>query len=72
MISKPLFSMLYIGRGDIMVNATRCLWTILSFMIPLVGVTLYLVHNKKRDAKLYGMVGVIGIFVYIMIGIGFV
>ena len=52
--------------------ATRCLWTILSFIIPLVGVTLYFAHSKKRDAKLYGMVGVIGVFVYVAVGIGFI
>lgn len=55
-----------------MKNATRCIWTILSFIIPLIGVILYFVHNKKKDAKLYGIVGVIGIFVYISIGIGFI
>ena len=61
-----------LGRGDNMENAIRCLWTILSFTLPLIGITLYFVHNKKRDAKLYGMVGVIGIFVYITVGIGFI
>ena len=55
-----------------MENVTRVIWTVLSFLIPLIGVTLYFVHSKKRDAKLYGMVGVIGIFVYVAVGMGFI
>ena len=59
-------------RVDKVENALKYLWTILSFIIPLVGIVLYFVHNKKSEAKIYGFIGVIGILVYTLVGIGFI
>lgn len=54
-----------------MKDTSRTICTVLSFIIPLVGVTLYFTYNKKQDAKLFGIIGVIGIIVYVSIGIEF-
>ncbi len=53
-------------------NVTRIFWTILSFTIPLIGITLFFVHKKKTEAKIYGVIGVIGILVYIAVGTGII
>ncbi len=58
--------------GDFMKNIVRFIWTILSFLIPLIGITLFFTHKSKFEGKLYGVIGVIGIFVYIGIGMGFI
>lgn len=55
-----------------MENAFRIAIAALSFLIPLLGVGMYLVYSPKKDAKLFGLIGIIGIFVYISIGIGFI
>ncbi len=53
-------------------NVVRVIWTILSFGVPLVGISLYFLHKNKCEAKMYGIIGIIGIFVYIGIGTGFI
>lgn len=55
-----------------MENISRILFAFLSFIIPLVGVALYFLYSKKQDAKLFGMISVIGVIVYIGIGLGFI
>ncbi|KFZ27669.1 MAG: hypothetical protein KQ78_00072 [Candidatus Izimaplasma bacterium HR2] len=50
----------------------KVVYASLSFMIPLVGIGFYLVYSPKKDAKLFGIIGVIGIFVYISVGLGFI
>lgn len=52
-------------------NVLRVLWASLSFILPLIGVGFYLLYSPKKDAKLFGLIGIIGIFVYICCGIGF-
>ena len=55
-----------------MENTLRTGWAILSFLLPLVGVGFYVLYSPKKDAKLFGIIGIIGIFVYLSIGIGFI
>lgn len=55
-----------------MKNLIRFIWAILSFCLPLVGISLYFTYKNKRDAKVYGIMGVIGIFVYIGISMGYI
>lgn len=54
-----------------MSNIIRVLYFILSFTIPLIGVAFYIVNGKKKESTVYASVGVIGIFVYMVIGIVF-
>ena len=53
-------------------NVIKFIWTILSFGIPLIGISLYFMYDNNRDAKLFGIIGVIGIFVYLGVGMGFI
>ena len=55
-----------------MEKVMRTNWAILSFIIPLVGIGFYIVNSPKKDAQLFGLIGLIGIFVYLSIGIGFI
>ena len=55
-----------------MENILRIVYAVLSFIIPLVGVGYYLVYSPKKDAQLFGLIGIIGIFVYMFVGIGFI
>ena len=55
-----------------MENILRTVYATLSFIVPLVGIGFYLVYSPKKDAKLFGLIGIIGIFVYISVGIGFI
>lgn len=50
----------------------RFICSVVSFIIPFVGISLYFAYKNKHDAKLFGMISIIGIFVYIGIGIGFI
>lgn len=50
----------------------KIVWAALSFIIPLVGIGFYLVYSPKKDAKLFGIIGIIGIFVYLSVGLGFI
>ena len=54
-----------------MENILRVIWAVLSFIIPLVGVGFYLVYSPKKDAQLFGIIGIVGIFVYMSVGLGF-
>jgi len=40
--------------------------------MPLIGVAYYMVHSPKKDAILFGFVGMVGIFVYLSIGVVFI
>ena len=55
-----------------MENVIRIFFAALSFIVPLVGVGFYLIYSPKTDAKLFGLIGIIGIFVYMSVGIGFI
>ena len=55
-----------------MENTTRFIYSLLSFVIPFVGIMLYFIYKNKNDAKLFGMISIIGILVYIGVGMGFV
>jgi len=55
-----------------MENTSRLLCALFSFIIPLVGITLYFTHNKKYERNLYGVIAFIGILVYLGIGYGFI
>lgn len=55
-----------------MESVTRLIWTIISFIVPLIGVILYFAHKSKNDAKLFGMIGMVGMSVYILCGLGFI
>lgn len=50
-------------------NKKRLLLTLTSFIVPIVGIVLYLTYSNKLDAKLFGAIGVIGILVYAGVGI---
>lgn len=54
-----------------MENILRALWSILSFLIPLIGIGIYVVYSPKKDAKLFGLIGIIGVVVYMSVGLGF-
>ena len=55
-----------------MENVFKVVLAALSFTLPLVGIGFYLVYSPKKDAKLFGLIGIIGIFVYLSVGIGFI
>ena len=43
---------------------------IISFLIPIVGIALYFIYKPKSDAKLFGLLGLIGIFLWLLGGFG--
>jgi len=55
-----------------MENILKTVYAILSFIIPLVGIGIYVVYSPKKDAKLFGLIGIIGVLVYVSIGLGFI
>ena len=55
-----------------MENIIRTSFAVLSFILPIVGIGIYVIYSPKKDAKLFGMIGVIGIFVYFTVGLGFI
>ena len=54
-----------------MENILRTICATLSFIVPLIGIGFYVVYSPKKDAKLFGFIGIIGVFVYLSIGLGF-
>lgn len=42
---------------------------IISFLIWPVGIILYFVYKPKKDAKLFGLLGLIGLVLSVFIGI---
>ncbi len=43
---------------------------IISFLIPIVEIVLYFIYKPKSDAKLFGLLGLIGILLWIFGGAG--
>lgn len=55
-----------------MENILRTSCAILSFIIPLVGIGIYVFFSPKKDAQLFGIIGIVGVIVYFSIGLGFI
>ncbi len=49
----------------------KVVWAAISFIVPLAGIGFYLLYSPKQDAKLFGLIGMVGILVYMSIGLGF-
>ncbi|WP_168169716.1 hypothetical protein [Candidatus Izimaplasma sp. ZiA1] len=47
-------------------DTKRLLLGILSFIIPLVGFVLYFVYTPKKDAKLFGLIALIAVVLYVV------
>ncbi len=44
---------------------------IISFLIPIVGIVLFFIYKPKADAKLFGILGLLGIVLWYFGGFGF-
>lgn len=50
-------------------DTKKILLAILSFFIPIIGIILYFIYTPKKDAKLFGLLGLIGIVLWVFGGI---
>jgi len=45
-------------------DTKKLLLSILSLFIPIIGIILYFIYTPKKDAKLFGILGLIGIVIW--------
>ena len=48
----------------------KIILAIISFIFPLVGIVLYFIYKPKKDAKLFGLLALIGLLLWLIGGIG--
>ena len=45
-------------------DTKKLLLAVLSLFIPIIGIILYFIYTPKKDAKLFGLLGLISIIIW--------